>query len=160
MWRIRGNALAIDFGGMRFIGVNCLVNLGGCLPAKDCIKSRVDGQSSREKWRHRQAHSHPSHPAGQVRRGKMSVLLTWERWAPARLYGNSIQYARPETGVPGGGKNTGNVQWIALLRTVEEEKRRHRRTACATFLTKIILGSKVYNICRKSRQKIIFTSPK
>ena len=45
----------------------------------------------------------------------MPVLLSWERRAPARPYGNSIQYANQEIGVPGG-------------------NRRHRQDACATLV--------------------------
>jgi hypothetical protein len=35
----RGRTLAIDFGGMRFIGINRLDNLGGFIPAKELHKA-------------------------------------------------------------------------------------------------------------------------
>ena len=48
MRRIRGNALALDFGGMRFIGGVCLVNLDGSLCANGLHKADLNNYGRKE----------------------------------------------------------------------------------------------------------------
>ena len=39
------DTLAIDFGGMRFTGGNCLGDRGGCLPAHELNKAELGGSA-------------------------------------------------------------------------------------------------------------------
>jgi hypothetical protein len=87
MRRIRKNALAIDIGGMRFTGVNCLVNLGGSLSAQELYKkssswsahlgSPSPSSALRKSNTIRQCGDWRSQGGEKTQTG-MSVLLSWD----------------------------------------------------------------------------------
>jgi hypothetical protein len=79
---------------------------------------------------HRQDHSHPSHPTGHVRRGKMSVLLSLGTLSPSSALRDSIHPGNAD--LPIGFMYLNPIRQYGDWRSREGREERGRAINCAT----------------------------